>query len=178
MPTPGSTAESAAASKASPAPLIGWREWLSLPDLGIPGIKAKVDSGARTSALHTHDYEVYDSDGGPRVRFHLHPIVRKDSVVLSCDAPLLDFREVRDSGGHGERRPFIRTTADLGGHRWEIDLSLTNREGMKFRMLLGRQAAAGQFTIDPARSYLLGRSLARAYRGTVPLAPRSARIER
>ena len=98
-----------------------------------------------------------------RVRFHIHP-VRRRPVMLTCDAPVADFREVRDSGGHSERRPFIRTTATAGAHAWAIDLSLTNREGMRFRMLLGRGAVAGRFTIDPARSYLLGPKLSRAYR--------------
>jgi hypothetical protein len=165
-PTPHQTAPAGGQPLPPPLPSAGWREWLSLPDLGIPGIKAKVDSGARTSALHTHDYEVYTDPGSglARVRFHIHPVRRRRQVLLTCDAPVADFREVRDSGGHSERRPFVRTTAAAGVHAWAIDLSLTNREGMKFRMLLGREALAGRFTIDPARSYLLGPKLSRVYR--------------
>ncbi|MCB1079813.1 MAG: ATP-dependent zinc protease [Verrucomicrobiae bacterium] len=145
-------------------PMIGWREWVSLPDLGIAGVKAKIDTGARSSALHTHDYELYETPSGERrVKFHLHPIRRRRWLELECDAPVTATREVKDSGGHVEVRPFITTTVNLGGREWVIDLSLTNRESMRFRMLLGRSALGGQFRIDPSRSYLLGKSLAGAY---------------
>jgi hypothetical protein len=144
-------------------PLIGWREWLSLPELGIPGIKAKIDTGARSSALHTHDYEVFQRDDKDYVRFHLHPLVKKSAIELSCEAPLLGYRNVKDSGGHSQKRPFIRTRARVGEIEWEIDLSLTNRENMKFRMLLGRAALAQNFAVDPSSSYLVGKSLRRSY---------------
>jgi hypothetical protein len=144
-------------------PILGWREWLSLPGIGVPGIKAKVDTGARTSCLHTHDFEVFDREGREYVKFHLHPLTHEDCTELTCEAPVLDFREVKDSGGHPERRPFIRTFAKVGRVEWEIDLSLSNREGMKFRMLLGRQALAGRFWVDPASSYLIGKSLKHEY---------------
>lgn len=119
-------------------------------------IKAKVDTGARSSALHTHDYEVFQRDGADHVRFHLHPLRTSDSPELECVAPVSDYREVKDSGGHPERRPFIRTRAKIGDIEWDIDLSLTNREGMKFRMLLGRAALAENFIVHPSQSYLLG----------------------
>lgn len=148
----------------TPSPmLIGWREWLELPEIGVAGIKAKVDTGARTSALHTHDYTVYQRDGVDWVRFHLHPLPRNRDVELSCEAPVLAFREVKDSGGHAEHRPFILTPARIGGFEWPIELSLTNRESMKFRMLLGRTSLVPHFRVDPGRSYLIGRRPRRLY---------------
>lgn len=144
--------------------VIGWREWLSLPELGIPAIKAKVDTGARTSSLHTHDYEFFESGGVEMVRFHLHPIRRNDAVSLECQAKILGRREVKDSGGHPEIRPFISATVRIGAFEWPVELSLTNRESMKFRMLLGRQALAGLFLVDSIGSYLMGGNLSRAYR--------------
>ncbi len=150
--------------EATKLPTIGWREWLSFPDLGIPGVKAKIDTGARSSALHTHDYEIYESDNGEqRVRFHLHPLKDREDVELECDAPVTGMRVVKDSGGHAENRPFVTVVARLGEFEWPIELSLTNREGMRFRMLLGRTAVKGRFLIDTGRSYLLGRNLARRY---------------
>ena len=151
-------------------PHIGWREWLSFPDLGIPGIKAKIDTGARTSALHTHDFEIYESGGETRVRFHLHPLRNREDIELECDSLVTGVREVKDSGGHIEQRPFIRTAARLGGHDWEIELSLTNREKMRFRMLLGRTAIRGNFAVDPGRSCLASKRLNRAY----PPAPKTS----
>jgi hypothetical protein len=148
----------------APPPVIGWREWVALPDLGIAGVKAKVDTGARSSAIHTHDYEIYETAlGERRVRFHLHPLRTRKWLELECDAPVTGLREVKDSGGHVELRPFLRTTVTLGGIEWPVDLSLTNRESMRFRMLLGRAALRGRFRVDPARSYLLGKNLSAAY---------------
>jgi hypothetical protein len=137
--------------------IIGWREWLSLPELGIPGIKAKVDTGARSSALHTHDYEMFERDGAPWVKFHLHPLTKSSRIEFTCEAPVTDMRNVKDSGGHVENRPFIQTTAKVGTFLWKINLCLTNRENMKFRMLLGREAVAGDFLVDPAKSYQLSK---------------------
>ncbi len=158
-------------SESSEIPVIGWREWLSFPELGIPGVKAKIDTGARSSALHTHDYEIYETgDGISRVRFHLHPLRGRSDIELECDAQVTGMREVKDSGGHVEHRPFITVTARLGPVEWPIDISLTNRESMRFRMLLGRTAMRNRFLIDTGKSYLLGRSLARQY----PKRPRSS----
>jgi len=141
----------------SPTLIIGWREWLVLPDVGIPAIKAKIDTGARTSALHTHDYTVFEEDGRERVKFHVHP-VRHSVSELECVADVLDYREVKDSGGHIERRPFIETVVKAGDVEWAVHMSLTNREQMRFRMLLGRQAlAAGGFFVDPQKSYYFGK---------------------
>jgi len=143
---------------------IGWREWLALPDLEVPGVKAKVDTGARTSALHTADYECFeDQDGHWQVRFQLHPIKNRDDCMVEAQTRVLSFREVKDSGGHVEKRPFIETRVQLGEFEWPIELSLTNREQMKFRMLLGRTAIRRRFTVDAGRSYRLGKDLSHRY---------------
>jgi len=126
-----------------------------LPELGVPAIKAKIDTGARSSALHTHDYEVFEDGGIPWVRFCLHPFPNDPSVEVRCVHPVAKFRTVKDSGGHCELRPFIRTSVLLGPYQWNIDLNLTNREKMKFRMLLGRGALKRRFRIAPEASYLL-----------------------
>jgi hypothetical protein len=144
------------------AELLGWREWLSIPGLGIARIKAKIDTGARTSCLHTHDLEVYTADSGERrVRFLVHPLPKKPSVEARCDLPLLTSKVVRDSGGHEEERPFIRIPVTLGPHTWEVDFSLTSRDNMKFRMLLGRTAMKGRFLVNPSLSYQIGKPLRR-----------------
>lgn len=136
--------------------VLGWREWLSLPGLGIESIKAKVDTGARTSALHTFDLSTFSEEGVAKVRFKIHPYQHDLSVVCECVAPLADERNVTDSGGHTELRPVITTAIALGGITKNIEITLTNRENMKFRMLLGRTAMHGHFAVDPEGSYLLG----------------------
>lgn len=138
-----------------PPPTLGWREWLSLPGLCVPHIKAKVDTGARSSALHTHRQQLYrDATGELRVHFTLRPFRTRPEVEIACDQPVVDIRTVKDSGGHVEKRPFILTLVRLGSWSWHAEMSLTNRETMLFRMLLGRSAVAGRFLVDPSRSYL------------------------
>lgn len=136
---------------------IGWREWLSLPELGIRDIKAKVDTGARTSALHAFSVESYQENGKLMVRFGMHPFQKNMDFEQWCTAEVIDEREVSDSGGHRETRYVICTTAKLGGYQWDIETTLTNRDTMKFRMLLGRTALAGHFSVNPEASYLFGK---------------------
>lgn len=140
------------------APLrVGWREWLALPDLGIPAIKAKIDSGARTSALHAFEVSAYQADGRDYVKFQIHPVQRRNDIVTQCSAEVIDRRWVSDSGGHRELRYVIRTGVLLGTHTWPIELTLTDRDPMQFRMLLGRTAMSGRLLIDPKASYLFGK---------------------
>lgn len=143
-------------------PVIGWREWLALPTLGIPAIKAKVDTGARTSALHTYDLSTYMDNGREYVRFHIHPLQKREDVTLECNAPVVERRVVRDSGGHAEERIVIMSDLEVGEKSWPVEITLTNRDDMLFRMLLGREGIrAGGLLVDPAASYVNGRKLAK-----------------
>ncbi len=138
--------------------LLGWREWLALPELGIARIKAKVDSGARSSALHAVELETI---GLSHVRFAVRPL-QNASGQQWCEAELLDWRWVTDSGGHRELRPFILTEVALGDTHWKVEVSLTVRDTMRFRMLLGRTALAGRFIVDPEASYVQKRKRRKA----------------
>jgi len=142
-------------------PHIGWREWVGLPALGVPHIKAKIDTGARTSALHAYDIEIVHRGGHPHVRFVVHPMQRDASVSIFAEAPLLGERVIRSSSGHVSRRPVIRTAVEILGERREVELPLVPRDEMGFRMLLGRQAVRDGFLVDAGRSYLGGRPFRR-----------------
>lgn len=136
---------------------VGWREWLALPDLGIPHVKAKIDTGARTSALHAFSVEPYHDDKGVlMVRVKVHPYQDNVEFEQGFDAEVLDQRWVSDSGGHKEQRFVINTAIKLGSMTWDAEMTLTNRDSMKFRMLLGRTAMEGQIIVDPAASFLVG----------------------
>lgn len=136
---------------------IGWREWVALPDLQLPAIKAKIDTGARSSALHAFYVEPFRRKGRHLVRFGIHPLQRRESVVVHCEAIVADRRQVSDFGGHRELRFVIETDLTLGSETWPIEVTLTNRDTMMFRMLLGRTALSKRVSIDPAKSYLTGR---------------------
>lgn len=144
---------------------LGWREWCVLPELGIPAIKAKVDTGAKTSALHTFGIEPYEENGVRYVRFYVHPLQRNETVVRECAAPVADEREVTDSGGHSEMRYIIETLVQIGGESRRIEMSLTNRDTMRFRMLLGRKAMTGNIAVYPENSFINGRLRARKIYG-------------
>lgn len=138
-------------------PALGWREWLALPDLGVGAIKAKIDTGARSSTLHAFAVTPFERGGRPWVRFTVHPVQRSAYPTVETESPLHDERLIRDSGGKEQLRPVILTTVEVDGERWPIELTLTNRDAMGFRMLLGRQAIRGRFVVDAGRSYLLTR---------------------
>ncbi|WP_373049746.1 ATP-dependent zinc protease family protein, partial [Thalassovita aquimarina] len=126
---------------------FGWEEWVSLPDLGLPAMKAKVDTGARTSALHATDIESFGAANAPQVRFMVHPIPGREDLVIPCSAPIVDRREVTSSNGEAEMRFVIGTTMTVNGQSWPIELTLTDRRGMASHMLLGRQALRDHITI-------------------------------
>ena len=134
--------------------IIGWREIVALPNLGISQIKAKIDTGARSSALHAFHVEKFQHDGYEMIRFQVHPDQRDSKHTVTAEAQLLEYREVRNSGGTVQLRPAILTTIELDGLQWQIELTLTNRDVMGFRMLLGRQAVRDRFLVDPGKSFL------------------------
>ena len=153
----GDPGERSKANEPAALPVSGWREWVGLPGLSIRSIKAKIDSGARSSCLHAFDMELIDRDGTEWVRFAVHPIQRRDDKVVWCEAPIHDRRLVRSSNGVVTQRVVIRTELKILGQTWPIDLTLHNRDAMGFRMLIGREAVRGRFLIDSGGSYFAGR---------------------
>jgi hypothetical protein len=135
---------------------VGWREWVRLTGLGVAAIKAKIDTGARTSVLHAFAIEPFRRDDALWVRFEVHPIQRSSAARIKCEAPAVGERAVRNSGGQVERRYIIETELMIGDRSWPIELALANRDQMGFRMLLGRTALDGRAVIEPGRSYLVG----------------------
>jgi ribosomal protein S6--L-glutamate ligase len=139
----------------SPAPLIlGWEEWVALPELGLQAIKVKVDTGARTSALHAFYVEPFGPSRARRVRFGVHPLPRRRDVAIECTARLIDYREVKSSSGDSGARYVIETPIRIGKRQWPIEITLADRNMMTYRMLLGRQAIQGGILVDPSSSFL------------------------
>lgn len=139
--------------------IIGWREWVAFPDLGLSKLKAKIDTGARTSSLHAYFLEPFEKNGQRKVRFGVHPLQNRIDVQVMCEADVLDERDVMDSGGHRELRYVILTRISFMNDTYPIEVTLTNRDTMRFRFLLGRTAMRKTLYVDPVRSYLTGRDL-------------------
>ncbi len=135
---------------------IGWREWADLPDFEVKGVNAKIDTGAKSSAIHAFRIRETVIDGVDHVEFYLHPVQRRKKPEVFCRAPVADRRVIRSSNGQEEERYVIETRLRLDGKVWKIDLTLTNRDAMGFRLLIGRDALRRKFLIDPGASYLLG----------------------
>ncbi len=148
------SAAKSGAPKKKPKKVIGWREWVRLPDLHTGRIKAKIDTGARTSCLHAYRITPFTKDGASYVRFLLHPLQRQQKLEIPCVAVVVDYRCVTDSGGRREYRYVIRTKLKLGNRAWPVELTLTNRDQMGFRMLIGRQALRRRYLVDTGRSFL------------------------
>ncbi len=138
-------------------PIIGWREWVKLPDFDVPRIKAKVDTGARSSSLHASDIEEFERKGQIFVRFKIHPYHNKPDKFVQAESKVIDFRKVKSSSGDTTNRPVISTTVVMLGQAWPVELTLANRGQMGFRMLLGREAFRGKFLVDSGASYYGGK---------------------
>jgi hypothetical protein len=142
--------------KARGKSVLGWREWIQFQSLGLPPMKAKVDTGARTSALHAFRVRAFRRHGQRWVRFHVHPQQQNPGTVVVCEAPVVDRRQVMDSGGHAEKRYVIRVEIRLHDASWPIELTLTNRDTMRFRVLLGRTALSKRYLVDAGISFRCG----------------------
>ena len=136
---------------------LGWEEWVSLNELGLPALKVKVDTGAKTSALHAAEIQPFGTQARPQVRFLINPDPENPNLEIVCSAPIIDRRNITSSNGETEQRYVIGSTVEIGGRKWPLELTLTNRENMKFRMLLGRASVAQHFHVDPSGSYLIGK---------------------
>ncbi|PAP76144.1 ATP-dependent zinc protease family protein [Rubrivirga marina] len=140
---------------------VGWQEWLAFPEMGLPAVRAKIDTGARTSALHAHDVEHVERDGETVVRFLVNPLFKGRKLAVPCEAPIVDEREVTSSNGHTELRIVVEAMLRLGlaadAPEWPVELTLTDRRGMRFPMLLGREAMSGRVLVDSGASFRLGR---------------------
>jgi len=141
--------------------IVGWREWAALPEMGVPAIKVKIDTGARTSALHAFDIERTTENGQEIVEFSVQPIQRNTNLTIRSKAPLVDIRQVSDSGGHTENRLVVSSPITIGSVTKHIDITLTERHNMLFRMLVGRTTLAEDFLVNPAASFLCGRKSTR-----------------
>lgn len=159
--------------------IVGSEEWCSLPALGLPMVKARVDSGAKTSALHAFNIQTFTRNGEQWVSFEINPMQRDDRSKVRCEAPIVDQRNIKSSSGETERRHVIRTPIQFVNGSWDIEITLTNRDSMGYRMLLGREAMAGRMLVDPSLSFCLGEhsitEVRRIY-GVAELAPRNLKI--
>ncbi len=136
--------------------IIGWREWVRLPELGIKRIKAKIDTGAKSSSLHAYDIEVREIEGVQFVSFKIHPAQQRITLIVEAQSKVHEFRSVRSSNGQTTTRPVIRTAVEIFGKPYEIDVTLFDRTKMGFRMLIGREAMRDRFMVDPRISYCGG----------------------
>lgn len=136
--------------------VIGWREWLAIPELQVTKIKAKVDTGARSSSLHAFDMQSFTRDGDDWIRFSIHPLQDDSKLTHRVEAPMIDRRKVRPSTGEAKIRPVIEARVALGDCVWPIEITLVRRDMMGFRMLLGRQALRGRYVVDAGRSFVAG----------------------
>ena len=152
MGVPGQTYETTPARE-----VVGWREWVRLPSLGVPWIKAKIDTGAKTSSLHAFDLRPYETDDGQRVRFSIHPWQATAADEVAVDLRVHDERSVRSSSGHTETRYVVLVPLVLAGREVVAEVTLTDRDEMGFRMLVGREALVQGFLVDPSVSYAGGR---------------------
>lgn len=156
--------------------MLGWREWVALPDWDVAHLKAKIDTGARTSSLHAFGLEWFDRNGSPWVRFEIHPWQRSTADAVIAEAAVVATRDVKSSSGEVEHRPVVHTSVVLAGRTVTAEVTLTRRDEMGFRMLVGREALRKRFVVDPGVSYLGGRpdkSIRRRNRhdGTTPSKP-------
>ncbi|GJM25579.1 MAG: hypothetical protein DHS20C16_19940 [Phycisphaerae bacterium] len=143
-------------SKKKALAVIGWREWVEMPDLGIKRVKAKIDTGARSSSLHAFDIKTVDRKGRTFVNFRVHPLQRNSKETIECQAEVLEYRLIRSSTGHAQKRPVIVTEICVLGETWPVEVTLANRDDMGFRMLLGREAVRGRFMVDCGKSFYGG----------------------
>lgn len=149
--------------------VVGWREYVSLPDMAIDSIKAKVDTGARSSSLHAFEIEEFTREGQRWVRFNVHPRQKDDLCAIAVEAPVLDVRNIRSSSGEVSERYVIVTALRLLGQTWPIELTLANRDEMGFRMLLGREAVRGRMLVDAGTSYYSGKPQRKQRRARPPV---------
>ncbi|WP_241558827.1 RimK/LysX family protein [Halobacteriovorax sp. HLS] len=133
--------------------IIGWREWVELPEIGVKSVKAKVDSGARTSSLHVFDMTFYHRAGKEYAKFSVHPYQKDDKTSIVCREEVIEYRKIRSSNGQVEKRPVILTNVKLLDETWPVEITLTNRDEMGFRMLLGRTAFRKKFLVDCDKSF-------------------------
>ena len=136
--------------------VVGAEEWCMFSTLGVPAIKARVDSGAKTSSIHAFNIQTFKRDNNPWVSFEIHPLQQNRTTTIRCEAPVIDRRNVKSSSGESEKRFVIKVPMQLGDHEWDVELTLTNRDSMGYRMLLGREAMNNRILVDPSESFLLG----------------------